>query len=253
MSGTAIAPGAKPFQAVEVPGAAPLSVMFGIPCYGGQLFNCVVHGLLECQREFAAAGVGFAYCTTTNESLVQRARNTIVAHFLASECTHLLFVDADIGFRAEHVFRLLAHRVPLIGGLYRKKRLDRVDWVATWLPGDTAQSNPATGAVKCAAVGTGFMLIERATILRMVEAFPATKYVQHPDDCGRGGFLDHLYALFDCWIDPVTRGYLSEDYAFCARWRAIGGDVWCDPTLLLEHHGTACFTGDPTQDIRPVP
>ena len=46
-------------------------------------------------------------------------------------------------------------------------------------------------------------------------------------------------------IDPVTLDYYSEDYAFCERWRALGGECWVDPGLILEHWGTLCLTGDP--------
>lgn len=226
------------------------AVMFGVPCYGGLVHDATLHGMLDAQARLREHDIGFAYVTTRNESLVQRARNYCVAQFMKSDCTHLLFVDADIGFRAAHVLRLLAHDRPLIGGLYRKKTLERRDFVVTWLPGETAPRDARTGAVQCAAVGTGFMLIRRDVIERMIEAFPGTRYLIHPDDVS-GAQADHAHALFDCWIDPVTRTYLSEDYAFCARWRAMGGEVWCDPALVLEHHGTACFVADPTDDIHP--
>jgi hypothetical protein len=29
-------------------------------------------------------------------------------------------------------------------------------------------------------------------------------------------------------IDPDTGEYLSEDYAFCRRWLALGGEIWPD-------------------------
>lgn len=243
-----ISPDGPKFSA-EITGA---KVMLGVPCYGGQMFLATAIGLLDTQAHFASLGLGLGYATIMNESLVQRARNTCVAHFLASDCTHLMFVDADIGFRGHQVARLLAHNLPLVGGLYRKKVIEREDFVATWLPsdGNQARRNPETGAVQCAAIGTGFMLIRRDVILRVVEAFPNLRYQQHPDDGGPGDWLDHTYALFDCWIDPATRAYLSEDYAFCARWRALGGEVWCDPAIILEHNGTARFTGDPCGQIK---
>lgn len=222
--------------------------MFAVPCYGGLVHDATLHGLMNAQAVFARMGIGFGYVTTRNESLVQRARNTCVAHFLASDSTHLMFVDSDIGFTGDQVVRLLAHDRPLVGGLYRKKTLERRDWVATYLPGATAPRDPRTGAIRVAAIGTGFMLIERAVITRMIEAFPQTAYAVHPHDSS-GPAVQGAHALFDCWIDPVTRTYLSEDYAFCERWRVLGGEVWADPALILEHHGTACFSADPAQDF----
>jgi hypothetical protein len=225
------------------------SVMFAIPAYGGLMHDACVHGLLDAQATLAEHKIGFGYITIRNESLIQRARNFCVAKFMESDATHLLFVDADIGFRGAHVLRLLAHDRDLIGGIYRKKVLSRRDWVATYLPGDTAPRDARTGAVQVAAIGTGFMMLSRRVLERMRDAFPGTEYVIHPNDCS-GATALRAHALFDCWIDPISRSYLSEDYAFCARWRALGGEVWCDPALVLEHHGTACFGGDATEDFR---
>jgi hypothetical protein len=53
-----------------------------------------------------------------------------------------------------------------------------------------------------------------------------------------------LYALFDCMIDPETGVYLSEDYAFCRRWRAIGGEIWLDLESKLTHTGSYSFRGN---------
>ena len=33
------------------------------------------------------------------------------------------------------------------------------------------------------------------------------------------------YAFFDTAIDPTTLDYLPEDYAFCKRWRDLGGKI----------------------------
>jgi hypothetical protein len=229
--------------------------MAGIPCYGGMLTAATLHGLLGTQRALLPLGIGLTCATTTNESLVQRARNTIVAHFLASDCSHLLFVDADIGFGAEAVLRLLAHDRPVIGGLYRRKRLDREDWAVEWALREdgTVRRDPDTGALEVAAIGTGFLCLRRDALERMAAAFPGTRYRPHPEGAAEeAAWHAHCYALFESGVDAATGAYLGEDYAFCARWRAIGGEVWCDPAILLEHHGQACFAGDPMAMLRPA-
>jgi len=54
------------------------------------------------------------------------------------------------------------------------------------------------------------------------------------------------YALFDTMIDEKDqRRYLSEDYAFCRRWQNIGGSVWLDPFITLNHYGNYLFQGKP--------
>src|SRR6185312_16087542 len=83
--------------------------------------------------------------------------------------------------------------------------------------------------------GTGFLLIRRAAIERMIAAYPETHYATiqaHPLPPDPS---PNQYALFDCMIEPETRIYLSEDYAFCRRWRDLGGKIWLDTEGVLTH------------------
>ncbi|PZQ57372.1 MAG: hypothetical protein DI570_19750 [Phenylobacterium zucineum] len=63
--------------------------------------------------------------------------------------------------------------------------------------------------------------------------------------------------MFDCVIHPETGEYLSEDYTFCHRWRAIGGEIWLDLQSRLAHVGAFEFEGDATARfataVAPVP
>ena len=52
---------------------------------------------------------------------------------------------------------------------------------------------------------------------------------------------EHCVAIFDTLIDPISRRYLSEDYAFCKRWRDIGGEVFANMNHRLVHTGAASF------------
>jgi hypothetical protein len=241
--------------APALPGDVACSaVMIGMPCYGGALTTAALHGLLATQRALLAQGIGFYCATTTNESLVQRARNTIVAHFLASACSHLVFIDADIGFGAETVLRLIAQDRPVIGALCRLKRLDRVEWAVEWQPDATGRirRDATTGALQAASIGTGMLCLRRDALLRMAEAYPGLRYAPEGEETPAPAWHRHCQALFEAGIDPATGRYLGEDYMFCARWRAIGGEIWCDPALLLEHHGQACFAGNPMDLVRPA-
>lgn len=224
-------------------------VMIGVPCYGGLIHDACMHGLLETRMAFHELGIGWNIVTTRNESLVQRARNTICAHFLASSADRLIFIDADIGFTADQVLRLLAHDRDVVAGMYRKKNLERVDFAVNWLPGLTSPRDPETGAIQAAAVATGFLAIKRGVLEAMAAGFPQLQYALSPSDGQPGPWRDHCHAFFDCWIDPATRAYLSEDYAFCARWRAMGGEVWADPGLILEHNGTVTLAADPMDGL----
>lgn len=223
---------------------ATKGVLFAIPCYGGLMHDACVHGLLDTREAFFRLGLPFNIVTIRNESLIQRARNGIVARFLASGCDRLFFIDSDIGFTADQVLRILAHDRDIMGGLYRKKNAGAVDFAVNFLPSDdgSTRRDPATGAIEVRHLATGFLCIKRQPLEAMVEAYPHLRYRFGKAEPGAPEFG---HGLFDCYTDPVTLEALSEDYAFSMRWRALGGELWADPGIVLEHYGTLSLAADP--------
>jgi hypothetical protein len=195
-----------------------------------------------------------------NDALITRGRSAIVAKFLDSAATHLLFVDADIRFTPEHVLRLLTFDKDFVAGVYPAKIIDWEQFKQR--TGNTAETLDEAGLAYVADVckgaelknengfatgiyaGTGFQLIKRDVFLRMQRAYPETKYKALHAFPRPTQPSENLYALFDCMIDPETGVYLSEDYAFCRRWRAIGGEIWLDLQSKLTHTGSYSFRGN---------
>ena len=91
-------------------------------------------------------------------------------------------------------------------------------------------------------------MIKREAILKLIKAYPDLKY--NNDVNIQSGLEDQFYALFDTMIDPIDRRYLSEDYTFCRRWQDIGGDIFLDPSISLNHYGHFCFQGNPSAIIQ---
>ena len=79
-------------------------VMIATPCYGGQLTEAYLHGILSLSIEAQKKNIQIHLNTIGNESLITRARNTLVSQFLdnvdqdPNKFTHLMFIDSDIGF-----------------------------------------------------------------------------------------------------------------------------------------------------------
>ena len=172
-----------------------------------------------------------------NESLVTRARNNLMAKMMTNDkATHFMFIDADIRFQPESIFQMIAHDKDVIGGLYPKKALP-INYVINLKPTVTVQGDIYT----VDTMGTGFLLFKRHVYEKLIAAHPESKYV---DDIGLGKqFEPMMYAIFDCVIDE--RGhYLSEDWTFCRRWQAIGGEIWAHSKTLLNHVGHYEFAGD---------
>ena len=84
---------------------------------------------MELASEAAARGIGFSAIYTAGDSLITRARNRLVNRFLGRPgLSHLLFIDADIGFSPDQAFRLLASGHSVVGGVYPLKNIfwDRI-------------------------------------------------------------------------------------------------------------------------------
>ena len=242
------------------------------PCYGGQLNEPYFRSVIKMMTFFNGHQIPLAFGTIANESLVTRARNVLVAYFLASDYTHLMFVDADIEFQTEDILKLYAHKKDVVVGAYPKKGVawDKIranltdpankdknlsdrdmasfgsDYAINFKFVNKEAKTIAVenGLIKLHDAGTGFMMISREAVLKMVKAYPELKY-NNDVNIANAELKDHFYALFDTMIDPVDRRYLSEDYTFCRRWQEIGGDVWLDPSISLNHYGHFCFQGNP--------
>jgi hypothetical protein len=208
-----------------------------IPMYGGLCHDSVFQGMMGLMHMATRLGISLSVETMRNESLVPRARNNMVAGFIGRpEATHLLFLDADIGFQPVDVFKLLCADVDVVGGLYPMKTLP-LRYVCNAVAGGVRDGS----LVEVRHVGTGFLLVKRHVIERLQAAHPELKY---KDNVGYGAQHEpHMYALFDTSVD-ASGNYLSEDWTFCERWRALGGRVFARTDVRLDHHGTYCFGGD---------
>lgn len=214
---------------------------FCIPCYGGQINEGCFISMLKYMATAQRLGLNFTIDTMVNESLVTRARNSLVAKMLYFEpkSTHLMFVDADIGFEPEEIFKLILSDKDVVGGLYPKKALP-ISYVVNKVPNAKKQGN----LVEVMNLGTGFMLVKREVLEKMIETHPEWHY---QDNIGLDPkYAPFKYALFDTEIDPETKELLSEDYLFCKRWREMGGHIWADLSITLTHMGYHSFRGDAT-------
>lgn len=238
------------------------------PCYGGALTEPYFKSTLRLVFFADKHQIPLQFGTIANESLVTRARNTLVAFFMQSDCTHLVFIDADIEYQVDDFVRLFAADKEVAVGAYPKKG---TNWDA--IKAYSAANPAATGAelhqagsdyainfrfkdgeakaveiqdglIALKDAGTGFMMIKRACIEKMIAAHPELHY---NNDLNVDKAIDKWsYALFDTMIDPDQKRYLSEDYTFCRRLQRLGGDVWLDPFINLTHYGFTGYPGNPS-------
>ena len=224
------------------------NVFFATPCYGGQVTDQFFLSMFRMSQKFMQTGINFRITTLRNESLITRARNILTAMFLDSDCTHLMFIDADIEFQADDILRALAYDKPIIAAAYPKKTLP-IQYAINFKFTDVErkQIRVENGAAEVLDASTGFFLIKRETVEKMIEAHPELHY--RNDSNIDPNLNKYCYALFDTILDPDDNRYLSEDYTFCRRWQKLGGEIWLDLNTKLNHVGAYTFEGDVSKII----
>jgi choline kinase len=207
------------------------------------------------QKFFTEKDYQLSFDTTENESLINRARNISAARFFKSDCDVFIFIDADIHFDPESLARLIESPYEVSVGTYPKKCImwDRaanavanntkvsLSTVASSLALNFTKSNQPieNGFTEILDGATGFMCIKRSALEKMYEHY--TDLMCKNDH--EYSDIKEYCAIFECMIDPDTKRYLSEDYAFCRRWQALGGKIYTDLLTTLGHVGSIRFTG----------
>ena len=240
--------------------ANQVNLVVATPCFGGQISVLYAASLFKLQQLIRSySGLTLKVLFKDGDALITRARASLLSQFLDDEAaTHLLFLDADIGFEAEQVLRLIQCGAEMCAAVYPVKR---IDWDKVKETIETARPDPAAAAlryvfevddpsaviekagfVKVRYAGTGFFMMRRDAVERMCARYPQLHYKRdHSIDAAT--ISDKRYALFECMI-AEDGTYLSEDFAFCKRWTDMGGEIWADLKSALSHVGPMTFRGD---------
>jgi hypothetical protein len=240
-----------------------INLVVATPCFGGQVSSIYASSIFQLQRAVRSkSNMELKILMRDGDALITRARANLMTLFLDDPtATHFLFIDADIGFTPEQVFRLIESGADVVAGLYPIKRInwDKVKRVIeTNRPkvqsaaldyvleiNDPDHVAVVNGFTRVRYAGTGFLMIRRHVFEQMCQhpAYaPLQFFREHSLDALAGS--PNRFALFECMIDPKTGTYLSEDFAFCQRWTDIGGEIWADLESCLDHVGPSVFHGD---------
>ena len=203
--------------------------------------------------------VSFSYLF--NESLIQRARNLLASHFLKSDATHMMFIDADIRFNPNDIFPMMEADKDIICGIYPKKEINWLtvkNAINAGVPDDqlkhhtgafvvnlvdyqTEVTVPVNQPVEIWNGGTGFMLIKREVFEGLIGKVPM--YLNNVLDLQNKDNGQTIHEFFATQIEPESKLLLSEDYDFCKKARNNGFKVWAAPWVQLAHVGTYAFEG----------
>lgn len=172
----------------------------------------------------SAAGIQSAYLLLQGNCHVDDARNAVVRDFLDSDCTEMVFLDADVSWEPETLLALCRIERDLVGGIYPYRRESEEETMPVrHLP--KIEVDP-DGLIEVEGLPTGFMKIRRVVIETM--AATARRFL-------KDGGKPHP-VLFE--RDYFGGGRRGGDIHFCMNWREMGGKVFAAPELRLGHAGT---------------
>ena len=234
------------------------SVFIATPMYGGMCSGVYAKSLVRTMRYLFEQGIGVDFRDVYNESMVTRARDTLTALFLKSNCDYLLFLDADQSFKPEDIKRMIEEDKDVIGGVIPKKQINWQSVVGALSHGVPAEDAPKYSGLynvnllegseppteydksfEVAHIGTGMMLIKREVFEQLKPI--VNKYTSENVGVEGLGPEDEMYEF---WNSRIFDGkWVGEDVGFCYLWRSLGGKVYAAPWVKATHVGMYEFSG----------
>ena len=209
-----------------------MKLFIGTPAYNSMVHLDFTQSLLA----FARHDIPFTFMGVGNESLITRARNTIISYFFADkEHSHLLFLDGDIYLEAPDLLKLVAHEKDVIGAQVPLKGKD-IFGQSVYNVGQTIRKE-AEGLYVTSQLGTAVLLLSRIAVEALISV--SDRYMP---DMNRRGTIRHIdmYDVFKVGVHENQ--YLSEDFWVCLRLQELGFEVFVDKSIQTRHNGMFTFT-----------
>lgn len=220
------------------------SIFIALPAYDFKVSLKLAISLARFAQAAPKHGIDIQIGSICGCSVVSRARNLLAQDMLDSKCDYLLFIDSDINFEPEAIFRLMAWASDPKKGVVAavpRTRSETKTYIANL---DYDENRELTmnsmGLVRAERVATAFMIVRREVFETLDKAHPEWRYYDN-----RSGRT--LPCMFDFQL--TEEGYIGEDFLFCDRVREHGFDVWIDPTITLGHMGVQEYSGNFGNDV----
>lgn len=206
-----------------------------IPCYTGKVDMGTMASLIAELPHISQAGINITFGDQRGNSMIAHGRDMMLAQFLASEATDVVFIDDDVTWEAGALTKLLSWPVEMVAGIYPSKT-EPVNYFCRYLSGELRSPEGLQGLIEVESVPAGFMRATRRAVEQMVLKYPEKRF--RDSNAPKG----YAWALFD----NIHEGddYYGEDYSFCRRYRAIGGKVYVQPEIPMGHVGQKAFVGN---------
>lgn len=219
-----------------------ISLLITVPSHDGKYEAEFVRSLMATRDMLVATEAKFEFAELNYCADIALARSRLFGTFLRSNHTHMLTIDADMGWKAQDVLRLFesGHDFVCAAGPKKKYPIEFAFESAT-LDGQPKPMRMAEDGLSFEITGAGmaFTMISRACAEKMAASYEDLRFEVD------NGVVE--YGLFDPYY--VGKKRCSEDYSFCRRWTAIGGKIHMLPHIRMKHVGPHTFEGCLLDDL----
>ena len=203
--------------------------------------------------EFNRTDLFYNLIYVPNDSIISRARNTLISEFYAirDRFTHLLFLDADCYLPADGIIKMLSYDLDVISPIFPIKtthtstnnpnKLSQTS--INIIPGEVASMTPGSKLIEVSGIGTAGLMISKKAVVSLVEdaikdhrtyKLPGTNIVR-----------------FDVFgVGVIDGNYVGEDHWVCRKLRKLGYRIFVDPTIPTRHSGAFDWTHSGVGDYR---
>jgi choline kinase len=204
-------------------------ILIGTPSYDGRIDVWFANSLIETVKRAEKEGIFVHAIYTSYDSLIQRARNSLVKLALDGGYDDLFFIDSDTEWEPDWFFNFLSRPEPVIGGSLIKKT-EKEGYTVKLIDKKLKYSEDKK-LIQVDGVGTGFMKVSRFALEKLWEM--SEEYTSEGEK--------HRM-VFDIKVEDGD--LISEDYIMCNKWKSLGYKVWLDPTVTCNHIGIKKFKGN---------
>lgn len=225
-----------------------MKVAIATPFYMSQEFSHYGESVIHTCHMLTLAGIEWELIRVNGDSYVDRAKNTIMANFLETDCTDLIMIDSDEQWHPNAISRLLQHPQEIVTAAYPFKNnwgqfagnplIEVVDGVSRYA--GYIELTDGSYLLEAYNVSGGFMRIKRSAIEKYADAYPNDIYL---DDFAWPPRKGRMYtSFFMCDIKDYVR--YGEDAYFSRRMRDIGIKLYIDTNITITHYGIKGWTGN---------
>lgn len=211
------------------------SIFIATPCMSGKVDMNYSVSLAETLINLYTNGIEYVVFQLSITG-IDNARNILADFFLRSDCNYLVFIDDDISWAPDLIYRLMEEQVNFIGVPCRKK-IEKHEFTCHHGP-ELLTKTDKPYMVRVDTIGMGMTLIHRNVFESLKNKAPFYR----PDK-----FMEPIRMYFKHELVANPSGglpiYVSEDIYFCLQANSERFNIWAYADETIIHMGNRPFLG----------